>query len=187
MEDTFIRNYVEDLLNKIRTQVGLLPLPLPPLLLLLLLLLLVLMAPSCRHGWPWAPGGSADALRRPAHSSLQPPPPRPQVLLKVVEPYTRVTIPFIAAKLNISPAEVEALVVSLILDGRVAGHIDQVRGGGRAGRGPAACVAAASGGARCCAPGSAPGRPRALSGQRARTGTGGASAPHPPLAAADSH
>jgi hypothetical protein len=53
-------------------------------------------------------------------------PPPPQVLLKVVEPYTRVTIPFIAGKLNITPAEVESLVVSLILDSRITGHIDQV-------------------------------------------------------------
>ncbi|GFR39870.1 hypothetical protein Agub_g371 [Astrephomene gubernaculifera] len=68
MDDPFIRNYVEDLLRKIRTQ----------------------------------------------------------VLLKMIQPYTRVRIPFIAAKLNIPAPDVEQLLVSLILDGRVAGTIDQV-------------------------------------------------------------
>jgi COP9 signalosome complex subunit 2 len=37
----------------------------------------------------------------------------------------QVRLPFISAKLNIPPADVEALLVSLILDGRVTGHIDQ--------------------------------------------------------------
>jgi COP9 signalosome complex subunit 2 len=50
----------------------------------------------------------------------------PQVLLKIVQPYTRVRIPFIAAKLNIPAPDVEQLLVSLILDGRVEGTIDQV-------------------------------------------------------------
>ncbi|GIL43908.1 hypothetical protein Vafri_1496 [Volvox africanus] len=68
MDDPFIRNYVEDLLKKIRTQ----------------------------------------------------------VLLKVIQPYTRVRIPFIAQKLNIPAPDVEQLLVSLILDGRVSGNIDQV-------------------------------------------------------------
>ncbi|KAG2448992.1 hypothetical protein HYH02_005746 [Chlamydomonas schloesseri] len=68
MDDPFIRNYVEDLLRKIRTQ----------------------------------------------------------VLLKIIQPYTRVRIPFIAQKLNIPAPDVEQLLVSLILDGRVAGNIDQV-------------------------------------------------------------
>lgn len=68
MEDPFIRNYVEDLLKKIRTQ----------------------------------------------------------VLLKLIQPYTRVRIPFISAKLNIPEADVEQLLVSLILDNRITGYIDQV-------------------------------------------------------------
>jgi COP9 signalosome complex subunit 2 len=37
-----------------------------------------------------------------------------------------VRIPFISAKLNIPERDVEALLVTLILDGRVKGHIDQV-------------------------------------------------------------
>eukprot|EP00798_Chlamydomonas_sp_ICE-L_P021235 gene21235-28151_t len=68
MDDNFIRNYVEDLLRKIRTQ----------------------------------------------------------VLLHLIQPYTRVRLPFISQKLNIPEKDVEQLLVSLILDGRVAGYIDQV-------------------------------------------------------------
>mmetsp|Transcript_33556 Transcript_33556/g.99906 ORF Transcript_33556/g.99906 Transcript_33556/m.99906 type:complete len:438 (-) Transcript_33556:1484-2797(-) len=68
MDDPFIRNYVEDLLRKIRTQ----------------------------------------------------------VLLKLIQPYTRVRIPFISAKLNIPEKDVEQLLVTLILDHRVEGYIDQV-------------------------------------------------------------
>lgn len=59
------------------------------------------------------------------------------MLLKIIQPYTRVRIPFIAQKLNIPAPDVEQLLVSLILDGRVAGNIDQVRrsgGGGELGR-----------------------------------------------------
>merc|ERR1712216_307441 len=51
---------------------------------------------------------------------------RTQVLLKVVTPYTRIRIPFISRELNISDAEVEQLLVSLILDGQIDGHIDQM-------------------------------------------------------------
>ncbi|KAF5825616.1 hypothetical protein DUNSADRAFT_8117 [Dunaliella salina] len=68
MDDNFIRDYVEDLLKKIRTQ----------------------------------------------------------VLLKLIQPYTRVRIPFISQRLNIPEKDVEALLVTLILDNRVSGHIDQV-------------------------------------------------------------
>ena len=68
MDDTFIRNYIEDLLKNIRTQ----------------------------------------------------------VLIKLIRPYTRIRIPFISQRLNIPAAEVEALLVSLILDSRIEGHIDQV-------------------------------------------------------------
>lgn len=50
-----------------------------------------------------------------------------QVLLKLIQPYTRVRTSFIAQKLNIPEPDVEQLLVSLILDGRVQGHIDQVR------------------------------------------------------------
>mmetsp|Transcript_18793 Transcript_18793/g.32056 ORF Transcript_18793/g.32056 Transcript_18793/m.32056 type:complete len:438 (+) Transcript_18793:95-1408(+) len=51
---------------------------------------------------------------------------RTQVLLKLIKPYTRVRIPFISKKLNVPEADVESLLVTLILDGRVQGHIDQV-------------------------------------------------------------
>lgn len=58
-------------------------------------------------------------------------PPFPhQVLLKLIQPYTRVTIPFVSQKLNIPVKDVEALLVSLILDKRIVGHIDQVGGDG---------------------------------------------------------
>ncbi|RZC79155.1 hypothetical protein C5167_046074 [Papaver somniferum] len=68
MDDPFIRNYIEDLLKNIRTQ----------------------------------------------------------VLLKLIKPYTRIRIPFISKELNVPEKDVEQLLVSLILDNRVQGHIDQV-------------------------------------------------------------
>ena len=49
-----------------------------------------------------------------------------QVLLKLIQPYTRVRIPFISSKLNIPEADVEQLLITLILDNRISGHIDQV-------------------------------------------------------------
>ncbi|MCD7453661.1 COP9/signalosome complex subunit Csn2 [Datura stramonium] len=70
MDDPFIRNYIEDLLRKIRTQ----------------------------------------------------------VLLKLIKPYTRIRIPFISKELNVPEKDVEDLLVSLILDSRIDGHIDQVNG-----------------------------------------------------------
>ena len=70
MEDAFVRNYVEDLLRNVRTQ----------------------------------------------------------VLLRLITPYTRVHLRTIAAELGVPEAEVQSLLVSLILDGRVEGHIDQVNG-----------------------------------------------------------
>ncbi len=70
MEDAFVRNYVEDLLRNVRTQ----------------------------------------------------------VLLRLITPYTRVRIATIAGELGVAEREVEALLVSLILDGKVDGHIDQVNG-----------------------------------------------------------
>lgn len=51
---------------------------------------------------------------------------RTQVLLKVIKPYTRISIGFIAREINISPAEVEQLLVTLILDGMIDGSIDQL-------------------------------------------------------------
>ncbi|GAM22929.1 hypothetical protein SAMD00019534_061040 [Acytostelium subglobosum LB1] len=51
---------------------------------------------------------------------------RTQVLLKLLEPYTRIRIPFISKELNIPSNEVEALLVTLILDNKIRGSIDQV-------------------------------------------------------------
>jgi 26S proteasome regulatory complex component len=54
---------------------------------------------------------------------------RKQVLLQVVQPYTRISLRSLAAELNgISIQEIETLLVSLILDGEVDGRIDQVKG-----------------------------------------------------------
>lgn len=56
--------------------------------------------------------------------------PRPsadKVLLKAIAPYTRVKLPYLASELNGIPLDdVEDLLVSLILDGKVDGKIDQV-------------------------------------------------------------
>jgi len=51
---------------------------------------------------------------------------RTKVLIELIRPYTRVTVPFIAKQLNISAAEVQELLVFLILDHQVNGRIDQV-------------------------------------------------------------
>jgi len=51
---------------------------------------------------------------------------RTQVLIKLLQPYTRVTIPFISQKLNIPENDVEQLLVTLILDKKIRGKIDQV-------------------------------------------------------------
>ena len=44
-----------------------------------------------------------------------------------MQPYTRIRIPFISKHLNIPENDVEQLLVSLILDKRIRGHIDQVQ------------------------------------------------------------
>ena len=49
-----------------------------------------------------------------------------QVVLKLIQPYSRIRIPFVSQQLNIPEADVEHLLVSLILDNRIAGHLDQV-------------------------------------------------------------
>lgn len=50
-----------------------------------------------------------------------------QVLLnKVIAPYRCVRLSFLADKVNCSVAEVERLLASLVVDGRIDGHIDQV-------------------------------------------------------------
>ncbi|KAK9824575.1 hypothetical protein WJX72_011432 [[Myrmecia] bisecta] len=51
---------------------------------------------------------------------------RTQVVLKLIEPYTRIRIPFVSKELNIPEKDVEQLLISLILDQRISGHIDQV-------------------------------------------------------------
>ncbi|KAK9831921.1 hypothetical protein WJX74_008615 [Apatococcus lobatus] len=51
---------------------------------------------------------------------------RTQVVMKLIEPYTRIRIPFVSKELNIPAPDVEQLLVSLILDNRIQGHIDQV-------------------------------------------------------------
>ncbi|ORZ16492.1 PCI domain-domain-containing protein [Absidia repens] len=51
---------------------------------------------------------------------------RTQVLIKLIKPYTRIEIGFISKQLNISAEDVEELLVGLILDGKIAGQIDQV-------------------------------------------------------------
>jgi hypothetical protein len=51
------------------------------------------------------------------------------VLLKLIQPYTRVRLPFISHALHIPEGDVERLLVSLILDNRIEGYVDQVGGG----------------------------------------------------------
>ncbi|CAL9183529.1 unnamed protein product [Musa hybrid cultivar] len=51
---------------------------------------------------------------------------RTQVLLKLINPYTRIRIPFISKELNVPEKDVAQLLVSLILDNHIQGHIDQV-------------------------------------------------------------
>ena len=82
---------------------------------------------ECADGTPTPPCTAPLTLAPPPF----PPSPSPllshaQVVLKAIQPYTRVRIASIAAQLNAPPPEVEQLLVSLILDGRVAGRIDQV-------------------------------------------------------------
>ena len=49
------------------------------------------------------------------------------MLIKLIKPYTRITIKFISGELNIDPHDVESLLVSCILDDTITGRIDQVR------------------------------------------------------------
>lgn len=51
---------------------------------------------------------------------------RTQVLLRLIQPYTRVTLKFVSKKLNIPLQDVEHLLITLILDKRIHGCIDQV-------------------------------------------------------------
>jgi len=51
---------------------------------------------------------------------------RTQVLLKLLTPYTKIRIKFLAEELNIPAKDVEDLMVGLILDNKIRGRIDQV-------------------------------------------------------------
>lgn len=46
----------------------------------------------------------------------------------MIQPYTRIELAFIAKALNISQADVESLLVLLILDEEIVGSIDQEQG-----------------------------------------------------------
>eukprot|EP00887_Chlorella_sp_A99_P001483 scaffold8.g1483.t1 len=77
------------------------------------------------RSWNWRVmlSSSAAGTGAPKKSSLA----CTQVVLKLIQPYTRVRIPFIARQLNVPEPDVEQLLVSLILDRRVAGRINQVQ------------------------------------------------------------
>ncbi|KAI8137389.1 PCI domain-containing protein [Fennellomyces sp. T-0311] len=51
---------------------------------------------------------------------------RTQVLVKLIKPYTRIELAFMAKQLNIAVEEVEELLIALILDKKIVGQIDQV-------------------------------------------------------------
>mmetsp|Transcript_26985 Transcript_26985/g.60355 ORF Transcript_26985/g.60355 Transcript_26985/m.60355 type:complete len:450 (+) Transcript_26985:103-1452(+) len=53
---------------------------------------------------------------------------REQVLLNLVKPYRRIRLEFVARELKLDEAEVEGLLVNMILDKRIDGKIDQIRG-----------------------------------------------------------
>ena len=46
----------------------------------------------------------------------------------MVKPYTAVKLDFIAARLHMSEDDVEELLVAMIMDDKIGGQIDQVRG-----------------------------------------------------------
>lgn len=50
---------------------------------------------------------------------------RTEVLIKLIRPYTRIRIPFISQRLNLSDPEVESLLVACILDNTIQARIDQ--------------------------------------------------------------
>ncbi|TPX34401.1 hypothetical protein SmJEL517_g02974 [Synchytrium microbalum] len=53
---------------------------------------------------------------------------RTKELERLIKPYTRIEIPFVSKQLNVAPDVVEELLVSLILDNKISGRIDQVEG-----------------------------------------------------------
>jgi hypothetical protein len=69
-------------------------------------------------GDPFIQSHLADVLR-----SL-----RTQWILDIIRPYTRVALAFLATSLAVSVDEVEDIVIALILDRKLSGRIDQVKG-----------------------------------------------------------
>mmetsp|Transcript_31789 Transcript_31789/g.53628 ORF Transcript_31789/g.53628 Transcript_31789/m.53628 type:complete len:462 (-) Transcript_31789:41-1426(-) len=53
---------------------------------------------------------------------------REQVLLNLTRPYKKVTISFLAKQLSLTEEEVESLLVDMILDEKLSGQIDQIKG-----------------------------------------------------------
>ncbi|KAI5998020.1 hypothetical protein EDD15DRAFT_2243085 [Pisolithus albus] len=51
---------------------------------------------------------------------------RTQYLIDLIKPYTRLDLSFLAKQLNVEVADVEELLIGLILEGEVEGRIDQV-------------------------------------------------------------
>ncbi|KAI9272711.1 PCI domain-containing protein [Phascolomyces articulosus] len=51
---------------------------------------------------------------------------RKQYLVKLIKPYTRIELAFMAKQLSITSEEVEDLLIALILDEKISGQIDQV-------------------------------------------------------------
>lgn len=52
---------------------------------------------------------------------------RTQLLIRLINPYTAVHIPFLATTLNVSEEDVENMVVSLVLDKAIEAKIDQIQ------------------------------------------------------------
>lgn len=50
------------------------------------------------------------------------------MLLHLTRPYRKVTLQFLADELSLTVEEVESLLVDMILDERLAAHIDQIKG-----------------------------------------------------------
>ena len=53
---------------------------------------------------------------------------RTQAVIKLLKPYTEISLSFIATELQITETDVEYLLVSLILDGKLPGSLDQMTG-----------------------------------------------------------
>lgn len=69
---------------------------------------------------------------------------RTQYLIDLIQPYTRIGLEFLGQQLNITTHEVEELIMTLILDGRIAGRIDQVQQRLELDRGGQKAIAAAA-------------------------------------------